>query len=100
MAELLISVRFRVSALRVAQFTLLSVDLGLDGQKLSFGWAFYFGYGGDLMRYYKDWGVCSYEEHKLLVLADAIYRNQHPNRVKGKPSEYSIKPPVLKARHN
>ena len=51
------------------------------------------------MRYYKDWGVCSSEEHKLLVLADKIYRkqhpNQHPNRVKGKPSEYSIKPPTL-----
>lgn len=47
------------------------------------------------MRVYKDWGVCSHEEHKLLVLADAIYRNQHPNRVKGKPSEYSIKPPTL-----
>ena len=51
------------------------------------------------MRYYKDWGVCSSEEHKLLVLADAIYRNQHPNRVKDKPAEYTIKPPVLKARH-
>lgn len=47
------------------------------------------------MRAYRDWGICSCEEHKLLVLADAIYRNQHPNRVKGKPSEYSIKPPVL-----
>lgn len=51
------------------------------------------------MRVYKDWGVCSSEEHKMLVLADRIYRNQHPERVKGKPSEYSIKPPVLKARH-
>ncbi len=51
------------------------------------------------MRYYKDWGVCSHEEHKLLVLADKIYRKQHPERVKDKPAEYSIKPPVLKARH-
>lgn len=54
------------------------------------------------MRAYKDWGVCSFEEHKLLVLADKIYRKQHPERVKDKPAEYSIKPPVLKAkaRHN
>ena len=54
------------------------------------------------MRYYKDCGVCSHEEHKLLVLADKIYRKQHPERVKDKPAEYSIKPPVLKAkaRHN
>lgn len=51
------------------------------------------------MRYYKDWGVCSSEEHKLLVLADKIYRKQHPERVKDKPVEYSIKPPVLKSRH-
>lgn len=47
------------------------------------------------MRSYKDWGVCSFEEHKLLVLADKIYRKQHPERVKGKPAEYTIKPPVL-----
>lgn len=47
------------------------------------------------MRVYKDWGVCSFEEHKLLVLADKIYRKQHPERVKGKPAEYTIKPPVL-----
>lgn len=47
------------------------------------------------MRAYKDWGVCSYEEHKMLVLADKIYRTQHPDRVKDKPAEYTIKPPVL-----
>lgn len=47
------------------------------------------------MRSYKDWGVCSFEEHKLLVLADKIYRKQHSERVKGKPAEYTIKPPVL-----
>lgn len=47
------------------------------------------------MRAYKNWGVCSFEEHKLLVLADKIYRKQHPERVKGKPAEYTIKPPVL-----
>ena len=47
------------------------------------------------MRVYKDWGVCSSQEHKLLVLADRIYRNQHPERVKDKPAEYSIKPPTL-----
>ena len=56
---------------------------------------FLFWLGGDLMRCYKDWGVCSYEEHKLLVLADKIYRKQHPERVKDKPAEYSIKPPTL-----
>lgn len=50
------------------------------------------------MRAYKDWGVCSHEEHKLLVLADKIYRKQHPERVKDKPAEYSIKPPVLRTR--
>lgn len=50
------------------------------------------------MRAYKDWGVCSFEEHKLLVLADKIYRKQHPERVKGKPAEYTIKPPVLRIR--
>ena len=60
---------------------------------------FLFWLGGGLMRYYKDWGVCSHEEHKLLVLADKIYRKQHPERVKDKPVEYTIKPPVLKARH-
>lgn len=48
------------------------------------------------MRAYKNWGVCSYEEHKMLVLADKIYRKQHPERVKDKPAEYSNKPPVLK----
>lgn len=47
------------------------------------------------MRVYKNWGVCSSQEHKLLVLADRIYRNQHPERVKDKPAEYSIKPPTL-----
>lgn len=47
------------------------------------------------MRAYKNWGVCPFEEHKLLVLADKIYRKQHPERVKGKPAEYTIKPPVL-----
>lgn len=47
------------------------------------------------MRAYKDWGVCSFEEHKMLVLADKIYRKQHPERVKDKPAEYTIKPPVL-----
>lgn len=47
------------------------------------------------MRAYKNWGVCSFEEHKLLVLAGKIYRKQHPERVKGKPAEYTIKPPVL-----
>lgn len=47
------------------------------------------------MRAYKNWGVCSFEEHKLLVLANKIYRKQHPERVKGKPAEYTIKPPVL-----
>lgn len=54
------------------------------------------------MRVYRDWGICSCEEHKMLVLADKIYRKQHPERVKDKPIEYSIKPPVLKAkaRHN
>lgn len=52
------------------------------------------------MRYYKDWGVCSSEEHKLPVLADKIYRKQHPERVKDKPIEYSIKPPVVKTRHS
>lgn len=51
------------------------------------------------MRAYKDWGVCSSEEHKMLILADKIYRKQHPERVKDKPADYSIKPPVLKARH-
>lgn len=50
------------------------------------------------MRVYRDWGICSYEEHKLLVLADKIYRKQHPERVKDKPAEYSIKPPVLRTR--
>lgn len=47
------------------------------------------------MRAYKDWGVCSYEEHKMLVLADKIYRKQHPERVKDKSVDYSIKPPTL-----
>lgn len=51
------------------------------------------------MRAYKDWGVCSFEEHKMLVLADKIYRKQNPERVKDKPVDYSIKPPVLKTRH-
>lgn len=50
------------------------------------------------MRAYKDWGVCSYEEHKLLVLADKIYRKQHLERVKDKPAAYTIKPPVLHTR--
>lgn len=50
------------------------------------------------MRAYKDWGVCSFEEHKLLVLADKIYRKQHPDRVKDKPAAYTIKPPVLRTR--
>lgn len=50
------------------------------------------------MRAYKDWGVCSFEEHKMLVLADKIYRKQHPKRVKDKPAEYTIKPPVLRTR--
>lgn len=50
------------------------------------------------MRAYKNWGVCSFEEHKLLVLADKIYRKQHPERVEGKPVEYTIKPPVLHTR--
>lgn len=51
------------------------------------------------MRVYRDCGICSFEEHKLLVLADKIYRKQHPERVKDKPANYSIKPPVLKVRH-
>lgn len=51
------------------------------------------------MRVYRDWGICSYEEHKMLVLADKIYRKQHPERVKDKPVDYSIKPPVVKTRH-
>lgn len=50
------------------------------------------------MRAYKDWGVCSFEEHKLLVLADKIYRKQHPEQVKDKPAEYTINPPVLRTR--
>ena len=50
------------------------------------------------MRLYRDWGIYSYEEHKLLVLADKIYRKQHPERVKDKPTEYTIKPPVLHTR--
>lgn len=50
------------------------------------------------MRAYKDWGVCSFEEHKLLVLADKIYRKQHPERVKDKPAEHTIKPPFLRTR--
>lgn len=29
------------------------------------------------MRAYKDWGVCSFEEHKLLVLANRICRERH-----------------------
>ena len=53
------------------------------------------------MRVYKDWGVCSREEHDLLV---KIYHDQRSNctKVKAKTAEYSIKPPVLKAkaRHN
>lgn len=49
------------------------------------------------MRYYKDWGVCSREEHDLLV---KIYHDQRSNctKVKTKAAEYSIKPPVLKAK--
>lgn len=50
------------------------------------------------MRTYKDWGIYSYEENKLLVLADKIYRKQHPERVKDKPTEYTIKPPFLRTR--
>ena len=50
------------------------------------------------MRYYKDWGVCSREEHDLLA---KIYHDQRSNRTKkAKPVDYSIKPPVLKARHS
>lgn len=48
------------------------------------------------MRYYKDWGVCSREEHDLLA---KIYHDQQSTRTKVKTAEYSIKPPVLKARH-
>jgi hypothetical protein len=59
---------------------------------------FLFWLGGDLMRYYKDWGVCSREEHDLLA---KIYHDQRSNRTKkAKPVDYSIKPPVLKARHS
>lgn len=50
------------------------------------------------MRVYRDRDICSYEEHKMLVLADKIYRKQHPERVKDKPAEYTIKPPVLCTR--
>lgn len=46
------------------------------------------------MRAYKDWGVCSREEHDLLV---KIYHDQRSNctKVKTKAVEYSIKPPTL-----
>ena len=46
------------------------------------------------MRAYNDWGVCSYEEHDLLV---KIYHDQRSNctKVKTKAVEYSIKPPTL-----
>lgn len=49
------------------------------------------------MRVYRDWGICSREEHDLLV---KIYHDQRSNctKVKTKAIEYSIKPPVLKAR--
>lgn len=50
------------------------------------------------MRVYKDWGICSREEHDLLA---KIYHDQQSTRTKAKAktAEYSIKPPVLKARH-
>lgn len=44
---------------------------------------------------YKDWGVCSYEEHRILA---KIYHDQQANRTKTKTVEYSIKPPVLRTR--
>lgn len=50
------------------------------------------------MRVYKEWGVCSKEEHDLLA---KIYCDQQSTRTKAKAKtvEYSIKSPVLKARH-
>ena len=37
---------------------------------------------------YKDWGVCSYEEHRILA---KIYHDQQANRTKTKTVEYSVK---------